>query len=62
MTPERSQAYGRLMKTIAASGEGALDPAEQAVLREAGHRSDEHGHDCRPAHPMSIGASVPLGC
>jgi hypothetical protein len=36
VTPERSQAYGRLMKTIAATGEGALDPAEQAVLREAG--------------------------
>jgi hypothetical protein len=35
MTPERSQAYGRLMKTVSASGEGALEPAEQAILREA---------------------------
>jgi hypothetical protein len=35
MTPERSQAYGRLMKTVSASGEGALEPAEQAIMREA---------------------------
>jgi hypothetical protein len=36
VTPERSQAYGRLMKVASAAGEGALDPAEQATLREAG--------------------------
>jgi hypothetical protein len=35
MTPERSQAYGRLMKTVSATGEGALEPAEQEILREA---------------------------
>jgi len=36
MTPERSQAYGRLMKIVHATGEGALEPAEQQILREAG--------------------------
>ena len=36
MTPERSQAYGRLMQIVSADGEGALQPAEQQVLREAG--------------------------
>ena len=36
MTPERSQAYGRLMKIVTATGEGALEPAEQEILREAG--------------------------
>jgi hypothetical protein len=35
VTPERSKAYGRLMKVIAAEGEAALEPAEQEVLREA---------------------------
>ena len=35
MTPERSKAYGRLMKTVSAAGEGALEPAEQQILREA---------------------------
>jgi hypothetical protein len=35
MTPERSKAYGRLMKVIAADGDGALEPGEQEVLREA---------------------------
>ena len=35
MTPERSKAYGRLMKVISATGESALEPAEQEVLREA---------------------------
>ena len=35
MTPERSKAYGRLMKIIAADGEAALEPAEQELLREA---------------------------
>jgi hypothetical protein len=35
MTPERSKAYGRLMKTVSATGEGALEPAEQEILREA---------------------------
>jgi hypothetical protein len=36
MTPERSKAYGRLMKVIGATGEGALEPAEKETLREAG--------------------------
>ena len=36
MTPERSKAYGRLMKVIAATGEDALKADEQALLREAG--------------------------
>jgi hypothetical protein len=36
VTPERSKAYGRLMQVIAATGEGALEPAEQEILREAG--------------------------
>jgi hypothetical protein len=36
MTPERSKAYGRLMKIVSAEGEGALEPAEQEILREAG--------------------------
>jgi hypothetical protein len=35
VTPERSQAYGRLMKVISASGDAALEPAEQELLREA---------------------------
>jgi hypothetical protein len=35
MTPERSKAYGRLMKVIAADGDAALEPAEQELLREA---------------------------
>jgi hypothetical protein len=35
VTPERSKAYGRLMKVISATGEDALEPAEQEVLREA---------------------------
>jgi hypothetical protein len=35
MTPERSQAYGRLMKAVTATGEGSLEPAEQETLREA---------------------------
>ena len=35
MTPERSKAYGRLMKVIGATGESALEPAEQEILREA---------------------------
>ena len=35
MTPERSKAYGRLMKIVSATGESALDPAEKETLREA---------------------------
>jgi hypothetical protein len=35
MTPERSRAYGRLMGTVSATGEGALEPSEQQILREA---------------------------
>ena len=36
MTPERSQAYGRLMQIVSAAGEGALEPAVQQILPEAG--------------------------
>jgi hypothetical protein len=36
VTPERSKAYGRLMKVVSVTGEGALEPAEQEILREAG--------------------------
>jgi hypothetical protein len=36
VTPERSKAYGRLMTVVTAEGEGALDRAEQELLREAG--------------------------
>ena len=36
VTPERSQAYGRLMSVVSAEGDGALSPAEQETLREAG--------------------------
>ena len=35
MTPERSQAYGRIMKTVSATDGHALEPAEQQILREA---------------------------
>jgi hypothetical protein len=35
MTPERSKAYGRLMKIVAAGGDAQLEPAEQEILREA---------------------------
>jgi hypothetical protein len=35
VTPERSQAYGRLMTVISADGDAALRPAEQEILREA---------------------------
>ena len=35
MTPERSKAYGRLMKTVSATGDGQLEAAEQETLREA---------------------------
>jgi hypothetical protein len=35
VTPERSKAYGRIMKIIAADGDAALEPAEQELLREA---------------------------
>ena len=40
MTPERSKAYGRLMKIIAATGEGKLEAAEQEILREAADDND----------------------
>jgi hypothetical protein len=36
VTPERSKAYGRLMKVVSAAGDATLEPAEQDVLREAG--------------------------
>ena len=36
MTPERSQAYGRLMRAISSTDDAALEPAEQEILREAG--------------------------
>ena len=35
VTPERSQAYGRLMTVISAEGEAALRPEEKDILREA---------------------------
>ncbi len=35
MTPERAQAYGRIMRVVAAEGAERLEPSEQAVLREA---------------------------
>ena len=35
VTPERSQAYGRLMQVVTADGPDALEPHEQALLREA---------------------------
>jgi hypothetical protein len=36
VTPERSQAYGRLMTVVSAEGDAALSPAEKDILREAG--------------------------
>jgi hypothetical protein len=36
VTPERSQAYGRLMTVISAEGDTELTAAEKEVLREAG--------------------------
>jgi hypothetical protein len=36
VTPERSKAYGRLMTVVSADGDGALDAAEQQILRDAG--------------------------
>jgi hypothetical protein len=35
VTPERSKAYGRLMRTISAGGSGQLEPDERDLLREA---------------------------
>jgi hypothetical protein len=34
MTPERSKAYGRLMRVAEADGPGALEPDERSLLRE----------------------------
>jgi hypothetical protein len=36
VTPERSQAYGRLMTVISAEGDAGLSAAERDTLREAG--------------------------
>jgi hypothetical protein len=36
VTPERAQAYGRLMTVVSAEGDAALSPAEKDILREAG--------------------------
>ena len=36
VTPERSQAYGRLITVVSAEGDAALSPAEKDILREAG--------------------------
>jgi hypothetical protein len=36
VTPERSQAYGRLMTVISGDGDAALSAAERDTLREAG--------------------------
>ena len=35
MTPERAQAYGRIMRIVAAEGPEALEPEERELLREA---------------------------
>ena len=35
MTPERSQAYGRVMKTLADMGPSKLHPREQEAIRDA---------------------------
>ena len=35
VTPERAQAYGKLMDVVAAEGDEALEPDEQTLLREA---------------------------
>ena len=35
MSPERAQAYGRVMKTLADMGPAKLQSAEQALVREA---------------------------
>jgi hypothetical protein len=35
VTPERAEAYGRIMRVVAAEGRERLEPQEQAMLREA---------------------------
>ena len=35
MTPERSEAYGRVMKTLADMGPAKLQPRERELIREA---------------------------
>jgi hypothetical protein len=35
VTPERAQAYGRLMRTVRDDGRHALHPEERALIREA---------------------------
>jgi hypothetical protein len=35
VTPERSEAYGRIMRIVSADGSERLEPDEQALLREA---------------------------
>jgi hypothetical protein len=35
VTPERAEAYGRIMRVVSAEGRERLEPAEQTVLREA---------------------------
>ena len=53
MTPERSRAYGRLMRVADADGPGALGPDERALLRDtadallfcAGARLDDEAAD-----------------
>jgi hypothetical protein len=35
VTPERAQAYGRIMRIVAAEGPEALEPDERELLREA---------------------------
>ena len=35
VTPERAEAYGRIMRVVSADGPERLEPDEQAVLREA---------------------------
>lgn len=35
VTPERAEAYGRIMRIVSAEGAERLDPEEQSLLREA---------------------------
>jgi hypothetical protein len=35
VTPERAEAYGRIMRVVSAEGRERLEPEEQAMLREA---------------------------
>jgi hypothetical protein len=48
VTPERAEAYGRIMRIVSAEGAERLEPEEQALLREAADAlffSEEIGAD-----------------